>query len=304
LTARASSDSIRVIGRQSVDAKISRSNGRREAPAGPAVRAGRAERLQRILDVLAHVVRHPEGRTLTEIQRALSLPVSSTHDILRAMTDAGFLAVSEDRRWNVGPRLVTLSFAVVDSMGIARIARPYLIQLVDAVEHDVYLAHRIGRKVVYVDRIPGLHPVTVDIKLGRPLFLHSTAVGKLYAAFDDEVREDLWSREHLPRPTPSTITRRSDLETELRKIRDFGVSLSLGESIEGITGLAVPVIDGHRILAAVHVSALSGQMPEDRIPGVLDEMRATCRRIESALGVSDSQAQRKGPFPPRAIGAP
>ena len=62
-------------------------------------------------------------------------------------------------------------------------ARPHLRELALEVGEDVYLGLQMGRRVFYADRILGTQRISLDIRLGEPLYLHTTATGKLFAAF-------------------------------------------------------------------------------------------------------------------------
>jgi DNA-binding IclR family transcriptional regulator len=140
--------------------------------------------------------------------------------------------------------------------------------------------------VSYVDRVPGTQPVSVNIRLGQSLYLHATAVGKLFAAHLPQLRERLFAQPR-PRLTPSTLTSVGELEAELGTIQAAGIAFSREEAIPGITGLAVPVRDiGGAVAAAIHISAMSAQMDERHEKFLVKAARAAAAAIESELGVS------------------
>lgn len=241
-------------------------------------------RLKRVFDLMSFLAASPEGRSLSDISEGLDIPVSSAHDLLRAMTETEAVA-SVNRRYVLGPLALRLGVRITDSVAIRRVARPHLRDLVGLIGYDVYLAVRSGRHIVYVDRYRGTQSLNIDIRLGQPLFMHSTAVGKLYAAYEPDLREALLASE-LPRLTANTITEPERLERELELIARRGVSLSREESYAGAIGLAVPVWDlRHSVCAAVHVSGLRGQLGADQRPAVAAAMKATAAAIAHDLGV-------------------
>jgi DNA-binding IclR family transcriptional regulator len=140
--------------------------------------------------------------------------------------------------------------------------------------------------VAYVDRFPGTRPVSVDIRLGQSLFLHATSVGKLFAAYDDQLRRRLFAQPR-PRLTASTLTEPAELEAELELIRQQGYAVSREEAIPGIVGIAVP-LRTDTVVAAIHISALSTQMTADEESRLLTAAQAAAHQIERNLGHTTS----------------
>lgn len=239
------------------------------------------QRLVRIFDVLTHLADHGPC-TVTELGSALGAPLSSTHDLLRAMVDARLVQVTE-KSYTLGPRAIRTALSVTESVAVQRVARRHLEGLVDAIGFDVYLAMNTGSRVLYVSRYAGRQRVNLDIPLGRSLLLHSTAVGKLFAAFDRNVYQAMVDK---PRPAVTSATRTStaDLDRDLAKIRDEHVSVSRGESLEGILGLATPVFgpDG-ALAAAVHVSTLRSSLSPGQVTPTVRHMLSTSDAIEREL---------------------
>jgi DNA-binding IclR family transcriptional regulator len=208
--------------------------------------------------------------------------LSSTHDLLKAMVDTDLLHVT-DKSYGLGPRAIRSALSIMDSVAVQRVARRHLEDLVESIGFDVYLAMGTGGRVISVSRYAGRQRVNLDIPLGRSLLLHSTAVGKLFAAFDRNVYQAMMAK---PRPAVTSTTRTSviELDRDLALIRDKRFSLSRGESLEGIVGLATPVFapDGS-LAAAVHVSALRTALPARRVRSVVRHMVATSTAIEDKM---------------------
>ena len=243
------------------------------------------DRYARTFDVLELLAGHAAaGMTVTEVSKRLELPISSSHNLLQRMVASEVVTVTDDLRYSLGPRAVRLGLRIADGLAVRAVARRHLQELARTTGEDVYLAVRLGRRITYVDRVPGSRPVTVEIRLGQELFLHATAVGKLFAAHDEPLRRRLWAGPR-PRLTARTLTEPAELEEEFARIRARGLAVSREEAIAGIRGLAVPVRDAHGdLVAAVHISTLgSGEAPdlEGDLAGVA---RATAAAIERELG--------------------
>ena len=241
-----------------------------------------ADRFSRVFDVLELVVAHPKGLTLTEISRRLGLPTSSGHNLLQRMVGADVLAVADGPRYRLGGRAVRLGIRVVDGLELRGVARRHLHELSRATGEDTYLAVVLGERVVYVDRVPGTRPVGVEMRLGRSLHLHATAVGKLFSAHHEHVHARLLAgpREQL---TGRTLTDAADLESELRRIRSAGHAVSREEAVPGVVGLAVPVRDARGdVAAAVHIATLRAGAERER--ALLTAADVAARAIERELG--------------------
>ena len=242
------------------------------------------DRYARTFDVLELLVGHAGGMTVTEISKRLELPVSSSHNLLQRMVASDVVSVTDDLRYSLGPRAVRLGLRIADGLEVRSIARRHLQELARTTGEDVYLAVRLGRRVTYVDRVPGSRPVTVEIRLGQELFLHATAVGKLFAAHEETLRRVLVSAEH-PALTEHTLTGAAELDAELDRIRREGVAVSREEAVVGVVGLAVPVRDANgRLVAAVHISALRAQFTDDVERTLTAAARATAVAMERELG--------------------
>jgi DNA-binding IclR family transcriptional regulator len=243
--------------------------------------ADKVSRLVEILDLLLQAPGH--SATLSEIVSNTDAPLSSTHDLLRSMVASGLVDVDAAKRYRGGPVLLRLGLAAIDQVDVVATARPHLDQLVRSVSHDAYLAVRAGDSVSYVARRAGTYRAGLDIKLGEPVPLHASAVGKLFAALQPDLESWVLSRP-LPQLTAHTITDHARLAEEFREIRERGTALSLEGTISGIIGFAAPVYDASgRLVAAVHVSAFKDNLADDDIPRIDLATRACADDVQHSL---------------------
>lgn len=250
----------------------------------PAAGGLNGDRLSRLFDVLELLVTHQQGMSVTEISKRLKLPISSAHNLLQRLVAADVVVASAGPRYSVGTRLVRLAIRTVDGLEIGAVARRHLQDLARGVGDDVYLAVRLGNRVVYVERVPGTRSVTVDIRLGQALFLHATSVGKLFAAHHPQLEKRMMTAAR-PQLTPHTITDPDALRAELTKIRAEHHSVSLEESIVGVVGLATPIMNANdELTAAVHISALRAHMDDDRMASAVAAAQSASQAIERDLG--------------------
>jgi DNA-binding IclR family transcriptional regulator len=224
------------------------------------------------------------GLRLTEIKTALGLPPSSVHNMLQTMVAVELLTLSDNMKYNIGPKAVGISLSVLGSLDIRKIARKHLLELAKKIGDDVYLALRVGQRVFYADRSPGTQRVSLDIRLGEPLFMHCTATGKLFAAFDDNL-EKKTLQGSLKELTPHTITDPKLLEQEFKKIRTKGYAKSSQEAVEGVVGIAIPIRqENDEIVAAIHVSVIEKRANKAHETKLIKEAIDCAKHIERSLG--------------------
>ena len=254
-----------------------------------------ADRYLRSFHVLGLLVGNEEGLRLTEIKDALRLPVSSVHNMLQTMVAAEVLNVTAELRYTIGPRMVGISLNTVQSLDIRSVARRPLQALAKAVGDDTYLAIRLGHRVLYADRCVGTQRISLDIRLGETLQLHSTATGKLFAAHDPVLAARVLTGP-LPRQTANTITDPQLLKAELGRILQRGYATSQEEAVDGIVGYAIPILQpGGTLAGAVHVSVIAGRAVKSHERKLLSAAGECAAQIERALGHVDGSRQRPPP---------
>jgi DNA-binding IclR family transcriptional regulator len=240
-------------------------------------------RIVRVLELLAST---EEPLRLTDVARILKIPFSSTHILLQALVQLELAEFStNDRRYVLGPRLRRLGVRVVSRLGVLEVARPRIVQLVSRIDEDIYLALYEGASFSHVERFSSSHKLRLDIALGVPRPLHSTAVGKLYlASLNTTELNRLLAQLPLERFTPFTITQPEELRQQLERVRRDGFAVSDQESIEGITSTAAPIYSATGALVAAVTSPIPRSRYLDRKEIVAAAIVETAADISAALG--------------------
>lgn len=232
----------------------------------------------RIVDFLT---RHTGGVSLTEIARHLQAPVSTTQQLVRQLTQEKLIAESQaPRRYRLGHAAFGLADRILRSSNIRNVAHSHLQHLSDLTGEDTYLGVLDSGYIVYVDKVEGAESIRLAISLGTRRYLHSSAVGKLFLAHSGAQGVDAYIKEFgLPRQTPATITSKRELAQQLKKIRHFGASISSGENVEGVMGIAAPIFDRQdRLVASL---CLSG--PRRRIDKGRQRLTALVKQAAGAI---------------------
>jgi DNA-binding IclR family transcriptional regulator len=192
-----------------------------------------------------------------EVSTKLKMAKSSTHDLMSSLAKLGFLHKTEDNRYRLGWRLVTLSETLLATTELRKEAHPVMEDLAARYQETIHLAVLDDTQAVYVDKLEGRQAVRVELtSLGARLPAHCSALGKVLLAYSpaEEVKR-IVRLAGLERFTPNTITNEEELEQSLEKIRKQGFAYDLEEILPDLCCVAAPIYN-HRgqVIAAISMS--------------------------------------------------
>lgn len=216
----------------------------------------------RVVEILETVGASNHGISNAELSTALNIPKGSLSLLLSDLVAHDFLAQrKEDKRYVLGPQLVVLAGKFLTDLDIVQVGRPIVHELMTETDESSALAVRNGfdMLIVYGENSP--QPLKRIIEIGYRAPLHTTAGGKaIMAHLSEELLEDYLASVPLKPMTPATITSRDLLKSELKIIKNEGVSYSREEQHEGLVAMAAPVCD----LYASVVGAMLVTLPSIR----------------------------------------
>jgi DNA-binding IclR family transcriptional regulator len=245
--------------------------------------------VDRAADLLRAVANSRQPLTLPELAARTGLNRSTAWRLL-ATLDANGLVEHDpvSQRYTVGYAIVQIA-AAGDHEALVRLARPALQRLANSTGETASLAVAKRFELVYVDQVEAPQ-VMAPNWLGRPAPLHATSSGKAFLAWlTDEERTALFASSRLKRFTPTTITRRADLESELAEVRERGYSVCAGELEQNLWGVSSAVLDTRKRPVAI----ISVWGPEHRVgPAMLPSIG------KAAIRAAHEITQRLSPKPP------
>jgi len=235
------------------------------------------------------------GRALigiSDLGRDLGLSRSTTHRYVATLAKLGYLQQdTPTKKYRLGPRVLDLGFSAINSMELREVAAPHLRDLSDATGFTVNMAILDDLDIVYVERCRSSQArqreIDLNLHVGARLPAYCTSLGKVLLAYlpPEEQRERL-GRTAFTRRGPNTLTTRSSLSAELRRIRDDGFAINNEELAYGLRSIAAPVLahDGTAAAAinlAVHSTMLS---LTDLVARWSPALRQTAGEISARLG--------------------
>jgi DNA-binding IclR family transcriptional regulator len=245
--------------------------------------------LGRALRILDAVKDAGGGLNLSEISRRSGVPLTTTHRIVSELRAWGALERDDCGEYQIGLRLWELAAVAPRSVGLQRVALPFMQDLFETTHRGVHLAIREKDQVVFVERFLSQETATDRSQVGARYELHATAIGLILLAHaPHDLQEEVLTGPLVPPSWHPPITER-ELRRILAHVRRSGYAaapirqehLGVAVPIHGPAGRYGGAVDG----AGPVVAALSLILPIGEPYGPrLAHLQATARGISRALG--------------------
>jgi IclR family KDG regulon transcriptional repressor len=238
------------------------------------------------LDVLEQFTGEPDELGVTELSKRLKLHKNNVFRLLATLESRGYIEQNKaTENYRLGIRCLRIGQRFVNQMGLLRQARPVMQQIAKSSRETAFIAVMRNGTVVPLDGVETEQPVRLVSRVGDLLPLHCTAAGKLHLAFgDDELRGSL--PEGLQKFTEKTITDNTLLGQQLKKIAENGYAVDLGEYIEDVRSIAVPVRDYTRaVVGSLTLSGPAYRLSQERLEKeIVPLMLKAGRDLSTRLG--------------------
>ncbi|GGL03519.1 IclR family transcriptional regulator [Nocardia jinanensis] len=242
---------------------------------------GRLQSVTRALSVLA-CFRNGENLGVSAIARQLDLPVSTTHRLLSALVEAGFLdKVDSPSRYRLGTTLAEYGQLAYRQHRI-HLAEPRLEELATITGAKASIATRHGNDAVLLGTSSWREADGHELQ-GLRLPLHASALGKALLAWAQTSEEELtW----LPYDsgTARSISGPVELGKELAHTRERGYAFNDEELVRGFRTIGVPIGDEPgQVRFALGLRGPVELMIDERVPFFVDLAKVTARKIADVL---------------------
>lgn len=225
---------------------------------------------------------------VTELSKRLGLHKNNVFRLLATLESRGYMEQNKvTGNYRLGLRVLELGQVFVKHMGLLKMARPILEEMVEKVNETAYLGVIRDERVVYVDVVEATRPVRVVSRVGVGLPVYCSAVGKAQVAFEsgDEV-ERILGEAPIRRFTKNTVGSVESFMKQLDLVRQQGYALDDEEYDEGIRCVGVPVRDyTRRVIAGLSVSGPAYRFTEERLREELVPLALEAgKRLSARLG--------------------
>jgi DNA-binding IclR family transcriptional regulator len=199
--------------------------------------------LGKIFTTIETVVSEQElGVPFSAIVAKTGLPKASVHRTLKGLTELGYLNFNSATKHYYGSlRLAALGAEVISKFDLRDHLHPKLQQMHDETNQTCNAAILENDQGIFIDKIEAKHyGIRLFSAVGKCFPLHSTALGKVFLAYNPTIAEKILRRK-LQAYTDNTITEAPLLRRELATIRKIGYAIDNEEITRGVICVAAPV---------------------------------------------------------------
>lgn len=220
---------------------------------------------------------------VSDIARRLGVAKSTAHRLLQTLVSRGF--VEQDHSsglYRLGIHIYELGQLAQARNELRHAALPTLRGVAKSTGLTVNFSVPEGADVVFVERLENTDGVRILGHFGRRLPAHCTSSGKVLAAFNESVYQARVAAGFPPRLS-NTVRTAADWDAVVQKARSQGYAESHGESFDGASSVAVPVIVRKVAIASVSVFGPTSQV-QPAVGHLVPLLTAASRRIAKAVG--------------------
>lgn len=244
--------------------------------------------LERALRILCTFNIETQTLSLDQISRAVDLPKPTVFRLCSTLTTYNFLSFnSATKQYSLGMRLFELGGVVLSSFSLRKVFSPYAEQLQAKVGKTTLLGILRDDELVYIDKKEDpRNDIRFASHIGRRRPPYFGMLGQVLMAYLSESEVDRVLGKHPLAPfTRKSITHLKDFKKRLKEIRAQGYYIDEEGAIEGITGIAAPIMDfTGSVVAAVGVGFISTSVGKKELGTIANEVVKTARTISDELG--------------------
>jgi DNA-binding IclR family transcriptional regulator len=252
-------------------------------PSGRKVRVRPVPAVSRAIAIMRLLGKNSEPMGVNAIAQSLGLVPSTCLHILRVLVQEHLLRTDATKRYSLGVGLVGLARTAIDRNTFAAVAQIPLGRL--AAQWEVTA---IGVEVVALDyllvvalaRAQGPFSLHVDVGSRFPALISAT--GRLVAAYTDRPWSEIEQGFKKVRwqNAPEFKKWRADVEAVRRK----GFSVDRGNYINGVTIIAVPLLDrSNRLNYAMVAAGMTSQLDGARCTALATQMQTEARTLSNSI---------------------
>jgi DNA-binding IclR family transcriptional regulator len=264
----------------------------RQAVEAPDDSAG-SRSVRRALDIFGLMLQRGEPLVVAEIVRSLQIPKSTAYELVRTLSDAGYL----ERKGNngalfLGRKLFELGMVYRSQIDLLKEGSQVVEELRDATGETVQLSVLENDIMLVLVKEEGSRPIRIISRVGSRVPVNWAAAGRLLVSdLDDAALKELLRKTIRQSPSDKAIMDVDRLVQQVRKFRRQGYATELNEANEHAGCVAAPVIDA----AGQCVAAISIVAPEQRLgrtnrDKLVAEVRAAAARLSRRLGAPQRHA--------------
>ncbi|WP_281629502.1 IclR family transcriptional regulator [Vibrio sp. St2] len=212
--------------------------------------------IERTFSILEVLSLHPTGLSLQEISNRVDINKTTVHGLLATLHSLGYVMKSK-QGYSLGLRFRELSKPLEQKDETIRTHfAPLIGKMAQLTHNTAYLAVQSGlQEYLYIDAIEQDNLLTIRSPRGKREGLTSSAIGKVFLAFDEGLLRNLRLNNQIS----------NALEAELTEVKKQGFALDLEQAEPDLHCLAIPLYINGEFVAVAGVSGNAKELKRERL---------------------------------------
>ena len=230
--------------------------------------------------------------TLTELAEITGLNPTAVQRFTDTLQELGFLGRNRHKEFYLGPRVLSLGFAYLNTSQLRKLTASYINEYADRLGCTMNLEVLDGLEVVFLHRREVRRYLKFDLHPGSKLPAQITGAGKvLLAALEDGELRARIARMDLQPLTRETLVDPQEIFNDLLETRQRGMAICARQLSLDLYSLAVPLLNARpQVVAAVNLSLPWEEARQGPPRQRVEQLVALGRELSGLLGY-------QGPYP-------
>lgn len=241
----------------------------------------------RLLMLLEQVARAGVPVTPSSVNETMGLPKPTIHRLFATAETEGFLQRDIDgRSYSPGRRMRMLAINTLSAERVRTVRLAVLKSLAVEVGETCNIAIPEREGMYYLDRVETHWPLRIQLPVGTEVPFHCTASGKMYLSTLRPDYLDRFLKNYVfSKMTDKTITDPDKLNEVLTQTRQQGYSTDDEEFMQGMTAIAVPIMDDRgRLLSTLSIHAPRQRRELNDLIGHFDSLKIAAAELGAIAG--------------------
>lgn len=239
---------------------------------------------RKVLQILDYFSAARPKASIDELAGSIKVPKSTAYRYVSLLKEQGLVGDDGRGRYHLTQRMAKLAAAARAAVTYVDVARPYLDRLRDETDETALLVQRISDNAVCVARSESNHPIRLSYEVGASFPLHrGAAPGKILLAYWGETERASYLSRHA-REIPAAA--RSQLIVELATVNRKGIATAVGEIIPDVWGIAAPVFESGKLVAALSVAGPAYRLTAEAKKAIQSRLTAAATELTESLGLA------------------
>jgi IclR family pca regulon transcriptional regulator len=204
--------------------------------------------------------------TLSGVAQVTELSPAVVRRCLNTLVQLGYVG-KKGKLFLLTPEVMGFTTAFLDSINVEEVVQPHLQDVRDSTGDSSSLSVLSSGDILYLVHVSTTRMMRLVAGVGTRFPAFATSMGRVLLAYQkDEFIKNYFNELEIVAFTDKTVTSKTKLRNELKKIRKQGYASIQDELDYGIVSVAVPVIDDSgEILAAINCSTTTTRVNEKEI---------------------------------------